>query len=735
MSLDHKNKADLARVKSLLFDEEQELLGRLAQRLDEVESDFRDDEQLSQRVAGILSDALREAEIADHDTLAQSMAPLVVATIRSEIVNSRDQMVEALYPITGQLVSAYVSNAMRDLMTDINRRLESGLSGRRLFLRGKSLLTGQPYGELLLAELNAPRVEELYLIRRSSGELIDRWMAPAPISEGADKKVSAGTSEPDADEHLVGSFLTAITEFSREAFKADQASLQTLDLKRYRIFLRASPAHLVAAKCHGHIPRNVERALDNVFVEILAEHADALAGAEATTKADLLTVLPDFAARFEEQVADITTANQSSGNGFAVALVSAIALLALGWIGWTTAVNWHEESVRNQILSMKNEIQEFRGFPVTVNIDDLGARIALEGLAPSVADKNRLLARIRHERKPRALADNLVVITDIDTARLLRAQTEGLARRVETTEEILSLSAKTDAVTLLRQNLEGLEQRLTQVARRSGEVRERTEAISDGMAALASRSSLEEVDRQLLALDKKLVRLQPMVSELRKLSLDQSLMEAAQLRTDEKLKELAAIPQLLEAVGVLSQDIAAMRQSIATRVEQSDLARIVSILETMSIRLVGVEARPVPQPIDGLETRIRALESIDPESPRQQFEKFAKSNAIFFSQGEAFRDEAAARRKLARLAEILRAGAIPVRIVGYTDQEGTANVNQRLASSRADSVANILTELGVPPGQIVSVGRAELLVVSDISGPDSPNRRVEFEFGFESEPF
>ena len=99
------------------------------------------------------------------------------------------------------------------------------------------------------------------------------------------------------------------------------------------------------------------------------------------------------------------------------------------------------------------------------------------------------------------------------------------------------------------------------------------------------------------------------------------------------------------------------------------------------------------------------------------------------------RDETQVRIRLTKLADILRRGSISVRVVGYTDQEGDPASNQRLANQRANVVADLLVDLGVAREQISTVGRAELLVLSNISGPNSPNRRVEFELGFANERF
>ena len=108
------------------------LLGEDARRLGDVEEGFKridryvgDRLKLETAVADLLVDALRKAEVAHHKELAGALAPLIVAAIRSEIKNSKEMMVEALYPITGRLVTAAVANSFRELVEDLNRRIDA----------------------------------------------------------------------------------------------------------------------------------------------------------------------------------------------------------------------------------------------------------------------------------------------------------------------------------------------------------------------------------------------------------------------------------------------------------------------------------------------------------------------------------------------------------------------------------------------------------------------------------
>jgi len=68
-----------------------------------------------------------------------------------------------------------------------------------------------------------------------------------------------------------------------------------------------------------------------------------------------------------------------------------------------------------------------------------------------------------------------------------------------------------------------------------------------------------------------------------------------------------------------------------------------------------------------------------------------------------------------------------ISIEGHTDNTGTANYNRILSQRRANAVADILVNNGVPPARLYAVGRGENEpVASNLSATGrAQNRRVE----------
>lgn len=68
-----------------------------------------------------------------------------------------------------------------------------------------------------------------------------------------------------------------------------------------------------------------------------------------------------------------------------------------------------------------------------------------------------------------------------------------------------------------------------------------------------------------------------------------------------------------------------------------------------------------------------------------------------------------------------------IQVIGHTDNVGAAAYNQELSQRRANAVANVLRDYGVPSGRVVAFGRGEDAPVASNLTPEgrAQNRRVE----------
>ncbi len=609
---------DVNRLKELLFENESRALADLDRRMDIVFERAGSTERFTKSVASVLDQALAQAEIERHSEVAGAIAPLIVQTIKTEILSSQDELAEALYPSMGRMVSAYVISAIRDLMDEINRRLESN----PFMLRLRSMLTGRPVAELAFVEGQRLRVEELFLIRRGLGQLIGHW----PASNG-----------PTPQDQRVSGILTAINEVANEAFDADKAALRRIDLGTSLIYLRASPTHLVVAKCRGVAPLSVERIIDEQFLSTIERFRTLFNGGtdQSVPSRAVNMLLAELATGLEsgisEQHAKLT--KHRTGLSPAVVLVWAIGLALAGWIAWSAYTAYQTARVREIAVGVLAREPALAGYPVHAVVERRGRDVALSGLVPTTEAGQSALKNLRAALPDSRVADRTTALPS------------GL-------EEA-------------RADIAALQTKLSQL----GAERVKAEtALSDRVAAL--EVTVRKADDGLR-------------DELKTLAA-----ELAQANADTTTGLGGLRIALSQAEAARRADVGALRKEIARAVAPT---------------------------------------------PRQKLATWIRANAIFFVKDSNYRDPNRVAVVLDELAELIKATDVLVRVVGYTDEKGGEERNTPLSRARAEKVIADLVVRGIPASRLVAVGRNDSADLSPMVGDASPNRRVEFETGFEGE--
>ena len=730
---------ELNRRLQLLAETEVNRHGELARRVDAIFERTGTEDRLRKSVAGILDGAFRDAEVSKHAQLSEAVAPLVVSTIKFELRNSQDEMVDALYPITGRLVKQYVAAAVKDMMVQINSRLSVGFPGRRLAMRAKGLFTGTSMSELALAETQRLELEELFLIRRGSGELVAHWeqsTLPATLPAGPATPSAIGSNR-DA---LIPPYLVAINAFAEDAFSADTEGMRTLDMGDSRIYLRSSSAYLLAAKCSGLGPAAVEQIIDEQFLSALIEYKNALAvppnlppgtslsgtiaakgGVTNERSAALARILPGLARSLDQRLAEKHAELAPSGSGSFAPLytMAAVILLPLaGWLAWSTWQSWQATRTREAVQAVLGSVPEISSYPIQIDVDRGGRAYTLTGLAPSGAVRDQFVARLRTEVPHAEARDRLAAVTS------------------ETRTDL-------EAITALRRSLASIETELwrapirramDRTTPRLASLGQTLERLAPSLPADADRAVLARAIAALKAAEADAAAAQRAVSEnaTPKASLTPPL---SQLRARLLTAETTLVPLTggsPDAASPAINDPIEIAEDIALRVERLSLLSVtlertgplkplVGQVATLRQRLDTLKFPDAPPPVQG-------------QTPRERLAAFVRANAVFFANNSDYLDDTAATRVLDDLAQLTMATDAIVRVVGYTDDRGSQGRNANLATSRAQRVAAELTSRGVPPARVIAVGRAGGYDLYPGTGIGSPNRRVEFELGFAGEP-
>ena len=295
--------AKFTELRSLLVGPEQRQLQALQTRLEDPAAQARD-------VSRVLATAVELRTRDPH--LQRALGPTIEEAITTSVRRNPRPLADALFPIIGPAIRKAISATLNGMLESLNTTLEHSLSWRSLRWRLDARRTGRPFAEIVLLNTLVYRVEQVFLIHRPSGLMLQHLTA-------------SGTTAQDAD--MVSGMLTAIRDFVQDSFKVgDDEGLQTLKVGDLSVWVEQGPHGLLAVVVRGTAPPALRTALQQSLEAVHGQYAD------------LLESFDGNAARFEGTRPLLETCFQQEFRGRErrrgipprVMIVAAILLLAVG---------------------------------------------------------------------------------------------------------------------------------------------------------------------------------------------------------------------------------------------------------------------------------------------------------------------------------------------------------------------------------------------------------------------
>ena len=197
-------------LRHLIIAPEQEELADIQERLD-------DRARRTQDVSSVVAEAIimRRDQRGDP-ALAQALAPTVQETLRESVRRDPHPLADALFPVMGPAIRKSISEALRGMLESFNQALEHSLSARGIQWRLEAFRTGKPFAEIVLMHSLLFRVEQVFLIHRHTGLVLNHVVA---------------RSVPTQDASMVAGMLSAIQQFVRDSFDSKkEESLDSLNV-------------------------------------------------------------------------------------------------------------------------------------------------------------------------------------------------------------------------------------------------------------------------------------------------------------------------------------------------------------------------------------------------------------------------------------------------------------------------------------------------------------------------
>jgi outer membrane protein OmpA-like peptidoglycan-associated protein len=207
-------------------------------------------------VKDVFSEALFDREKQDG-SVNKVIMPLVEKSVEKSVAEHSDQMVGYLYPLVGSLVRKSVTAFITDLLEKTNSLLENSFTIKGLKWRFNAWRSGVRFSHYVASQTFAFRVEQVFLIHRETGLLLNT--------------VSADLSN-NADADLISAMLTAINDFVSDSFtKSKEKGEQHLDVVKtddFTLLLKPGPKAVLVAAVSGTMPQKVADQLQLSMEEI-----------------------------------------------------------------------------------------------------------------------------------------------------------------------------------------------------------------------------------------------------------------------------------------------------------------------------------------------------------------------------------------------------------------------------------------------------------------------------------
>ena len=220
-------------------------------------------------VSAVLPEALKIS--AEKDSrLSKVTLPLVEMNIRESIQRNPQILAEAIFPILLPAIRKAILEALSQMVQSFNQTLEQSVSVRGLRWRVESWKTGKNFGEVVMLNTLLYRVEQVFLIHKNTGILLNH--------------VAAQKNEQNTDADMVSAMLTAIQDFVQDSFQnSEGATLDSLKVRELSVWIEHSPSAILAVVIRGNAPLNLREILTETIERVQLQYERQLVEFEGET--------------------------------------------------------------------------------------------------------------------------------------------------------------------------------------------------------------------------------------------------------------------------------------------------------------------------------------------------------------------------------------------------------------------------------------------------------------------
>ncbi|MCC5870908.1 MAG: OmpA family protein [Gammaproteobacteria bacterium] len=349
---------DLARLRKLV-------LGLDPDELLAVVNAFADPQLRTRAMSEVLTEALRRRNEADG-SVGLALGPTIEDALRSSIRRNPAPLAEAIYPVIGPSIRKAINAAIMDMVESLNRAVNEQLSWQALRWRFAAWRAGVPYSEYLLLNNVAYRIEQVFVIHKDTGLLLQHV---------------AATDEAISDPDMVSGMLSAIQDFIRDSFENGDTSSDLRSMRTGSRTVVIEPGrHAIAAMVVSGVPPAEKTALLADLVDRLHAGWGSLLDSFDGDTAPFAS-LRDLFQPLVMTAADISRTPAGERTGWRQ---WPLILAAVGMITLVAMWQWQSHQHRAQVAALQQALGAEPGLVVT-RLYKSGGTVRVEGLRDVLA--------------------------------------------------------------------------------------------------------------------------------------------------------------------------------------------------------------------------------------------------------------------------------------------------------------------------------------------------------------
>jgi outer membrane protein OmpA-like peptidoglycan-associated protein len=322
--------AEMAELRTLLLGPAEEQIAEIHERLTDPHRQLSD-------VSRVLPDAIAVRTRQDEE-LSQALGPTVTTAIERSVRKNPQPLVDAIFPVMGPAIRKAISVALSGMVQSLNQSMAYSFSAQGLKWRVEAWRTGKPFAEVVLLHTLLYRVEQVFLIHRETGLLLQHVVA-------------GGASVQDAD--MVSGMLTAIQDFVHDSFNSPaEEQLETMEVGELTVWIEQGPLAILAAVIRGTAPQELRPVFQETLETIHLQFRDALVdfSGDASVFEAARPLLEDCLHTQVDQDKQSRAPARIPTPLIIIASIIVLALLVWGVLAWRDARrwNWYVERVKNE---------------------------------------------------------------------------------------------------------------------------------------------------------------------------------------------------------------------------------------------------------------------------------------------------------------------------------------------------------------------------------------------------